>query len=98
MLKKLKPLVSLALAGSLLAFGGNAALAEPEMTLKFAGQNATDHPATDMMNKIAKEVGERTESYSQVWCLRNHSQILTALSSSPSFTGSTLSPSLNFTP
>ncbi len=66
MLKKLKPFVSLALAGSLLAFGGNAAFAEPEMILKFAGQNATDHPATDMMNKIAKEIGEKTDGRIEV--------------------------------
>lgn len=54
------------MAGMLLTFGGTSAFAEPEMVLKFAGQNSTDHPASDMMNKIAKDIAEQTEGRIEV--------------------------------
>ncbi|AER67301.1 Extracellular solute-binding protein, family 7 [Thermovirga lienii DSM 17291] len=37
-----------------------AAFAAPEITLKFAGQSPSDHPATMLMNEIAKEVAEKS--------------------------------------
>jgi len=51
---------------SMLFFGANTVLAEPELTLKFAGQNATDHPATEMMNKIAEQIKDRTDGRIEV--------------------------------
>ena len=58
--RKIKSIVSVTLASILLAFGGSAAIAAPEMVLKFAGQHAADHPATALMNDIAKEIAEKT--------------------------------------
>ena len=37
------------------------ALAAPEITIKFAGQNPADHPASDVMNQIAAEVLEKSK-------------------------------------
>ncbi|HCD71602.1 MAG TPA: C4-dicarboxylate ABC transporter substrate-binding protein, partial [Thermovirga lienii] len=37
-----------------------AAFAAPEITLKFAGQSPSDHPATMLMNEIAKEGAEKS--------------------------------------
>ncbi|MBL3592537.1 MAG: TRAP transporter substrate-binding protein DctP [Synergistaceae bacterium] len=37
------------------------ALAAPEITIKFAGQNPADHPATEVMNQIAAEVLEKSK-------------------------------------
>ncbi len=51
---------------SMLLFGANTVFAEPELTLKFAGQNATDHPATEMMNKIAEQIKDRTDGRIEV--------------------------------
>ena len=45
---------------NLLVVAGGPASAAPEMTLKFAGQNAVDHPATKQMDGIAKEIAEKT--------------------------------------
>lgn len=45
---------------NLLVVAGGPASAAPEMTLKFAGQNAVDHPATKQMDAIAKEIAEKT--------------------------------------
>lgn len=58
--RKIKSIVCVTLASILLAFGGSAAFAAPEMVLKFAGQHAADHPATALMNDIAKEIAEKT--------------------------------------
>jgi TRAP-type C4-dicarboxylate transport system substrate-binding protein len=58
--RKIKSIVCITLASILLAFGGSAAIAAPEMVLKFAGQHAADHPATTLMNDIAKEIAEKT--------------------------------------
>ena len=66
MFNKLRSIVCVGMAGILLTFGANAVFAKPEMVLKFAGQNATDHPATDMMNKIAKDIAEKTEGRIEV--------------------------------
>lgn len=63
---KIKSIVCVTLAGILLAFGGSAAIAAPEMVLKFAGQHATDHPATELMNDIAKEIAEKTDGRIEV--------------------------------
>lgn len=57
---KIKSIVCVTLVSILLAFGGSAAIAAPEMVLKFAGQHAADHPATALMNDIAKEIAEKT--------------------------------------
>ena len=66
MFNKLKSIACIGMAGMLLTFGGTAAFAEPEMILKFAGQNASDHPATDMMNKVAKQIAEGTDGRIEV--------------------------------
>lgn len=66
MFNKLRSIVCIGMAGLLLTIGGNTAFAAPEMVLKFAGQNATDHPATDMMHKIAKEIAEKTDGRIEV--------------------------------
>ena len=58
--RKIKSIVCITLASILLAFGGSAAIAAPEMVLKFAGQHAADHPATTLMNDIAKEIAEKS--------------------------------------
>jgi TRAP-type transport system periplasmic protein len=60
MYRKIKSIVCVTLVSMLLAFGGSAAIAAPEMVLKFAGQHAADHPATNLMNDIAKEIVEKT--------------------------------------
>jgi len=66
MFNKLKSIACITMAGMLLTFGGTTAFAEPEMVLKFAGQNASDHPATDMMNKVAKQIAEGTDGRIEV--------------------------------
>lgn len=66
MFNKLKSIACIGMAGMLLSFGGNTVFAAPEMTLKFAGQNAVDHPATEMMNKIAKDIAEQTDGRIEV--------------------------------
>jgi TRAP-type C4-dicarboxylate transport system substrate-binding protein len=63
---KIKSIVCVSLIGIFLAFGGSAAIAAPEMVLKFAGQHAADHPATALMNDIAKEVAEKTSGRIEV--------------------------------
>jgi TRAP-type C4-dicarboxylate transport system substrate-binding protein len=54
------------LVSLLLAFGSSAAIAAPELILKFAGQHAADHPATALMNDIAKEIAEKTSGRIEV--------------------------------
>jgi len=63
---KIKSIVSITLVSLLLAFGSSAAIAAPEMVLKFAGQHAADHPATELMNDIAKEIAEKTSGRIEV--------------------------------
>ncbi|GAB6194257.1 TRAP transporter substrate-binding protein DctP [Desulfocastanea catecholica] len=63
---KMKSIVCVTLVSMLLAFGGSAAIAAPEMVLKFAGQHAADHPATALMNDIAKEIAEKTDGRIEV--------------------------------
>jgi len=65
MSSKFKSVICIALASMLLAFGGSA-FAKPEMVLKFAGQNAADHPASKMMEEIAKEIAEKTDGRIEV--------------------------------
>ncbi len=60
MSKKLITTVCL-VAASMLLFFGQTTFAAEKLVLKFAGQSATDHPATKFMNEIAKEVAEKTE-------------------------------------
>ena len=66
MYHKFKSIVCITLVSMLPAFGGSIAFAAPEMVLKFAGQNAADHPATQLMNDIAKEIGEKTSGRIEV--------------------------------
>lgn len=66
MFSKLRSIVCITLLSLLLAFGSNTAFAEPEMVLKFAGQNASDHPATDIMNKIAEKIAKGTDGRIEV--------------------------------
>lgn len=63
---KIKSIVCVTSVSILLAFGGSAAIAAPEMVLKFAGQHAADHPATNLMNDIAKEIAEKTDGRIEV--------------------------------
>ena len=65
MYQKVKSLVCTTLVSSLVLFGSSA-FAAPELTLKFAGQNAADHPATKEMEAIAKEIAEKTEGRIEV--------------------------------
>lgn len=51
---------------SLIVFAASCAMAAPEITLKFAGQSPADHPASIMMNEIAKEVAEKTDGRIEV--------------------------------
>lgn len=66
MFNTLRSITCVTMAGLLLTFGANAAFAEPEITLKFAGQNASDHPATEIMHQIAKDIGEQTDGRIEV--------------------------------
>lgn len=65
MYQKIKSIFCITLVSMLPAFG-TTAFAAPEMVLKFAGQNAADHPATKLMNDIAKEIGEKTSGRIEV--------------------------------
>ncbi len=62
----IKSVLCTALAGMFIAVGANGVFAAPELTLKFAGQNAVDHPATKQMNEIAKQIAERTDGRIEV--------------------------------
>jgi len=42
------------------------AVAAPEITLKFAGQSPADHPASVLMNELAKEVAAKTKGRIEV--------------------------------
>ena len=57
--------VVVGLAMVLMLFAGTA-FAAPEITLKFAGQYPADHPATMLMNEIAKEVAEKSNGRIEV--------------------------------
>ncbi|PHR24044.1 MAG: C4-dicarboxylate ABC transporter substrate-binding protein [Desulfotalea sp.] len=61
MSNKLRSIVCVTCIGMLVALGSTTSFAASQMVLKFAGQSAADHPATKLMNKIAKEIGEKTE-------------------------------------
>lgn len=65
MCNKIKSIVCITLVSLFLACG-NVAFAAPEMVLKFAGQSAADHPATKLMNEIAKEIAEKTDGRIEV--------------------------------
>lgn len=65
MCSKIKSIVCITLVSLFLACG-NVAFAAPEMVLKFAGQSAADHPATKLMNEIAKEIAEKTDGRIEV--------------------------------
>ena len=45
---------------------GNVAFAAPEMVLKFAGQSNANHPATLLMQEIAKEIAAKTDGRIEV--------------------------------
>lgn len=66
MYKAKKTIIGVTLVCLSVFFGGGAAFAAPEMVLKFAGQNNTDHPATLLMKDIAKEIGEKTDGRIEV--------------------------------
>ncbi len=65
MSKKLITTVCLVAVSICLSFG-QTAFAADKLVLKFAGQSAADHPATEFMNNIAKEVAEKTEGRVEV--------------------------------
>ena len=54
------------LINALVMLGAGAGFAAPELVLKFAGQNAVDHPASKQMEEIAKEIMEKTEGRIEV--------------------------------
>jgi TRAP-type C4-dicarboxylate transport system substrate-binding protein len=67
-------------------FTGFATVAEgaPQHRFRFAGQHAIDHPATMMMNDVAREINERTEGRVEVTVfpasqLGNWSQVMQEL-------------------
>lgn len=62
----LKSIVCLTSLSMLVTFSGNSVFAAPEMVLKFAGQNNVDHPASKLMDSIAKEIGEKTDGRIEV--------------------------------
>ncbi len=62
---KLRSIVCVTLITMLIAIGGSTSFAA-EMVLKFAGQSAADHPATKLMNEIAKEIAEKTDGRIEV--------------------------------
>lgn len=64
--KTMKAIICVALMNVFTAWGTNAAFAAPEMVIKFAGQNAVDHPASKLMAEIAKEIGEKTNGRIEV--------------------------------
>ena len=59
-------LICLALFVSIFALSVGSAVAAPAMTLKFAGQSPADHPASVLMNEIAKEVAAKTKGRIEV--------------------------------
>ena len=63
MYRKLSSVVATAV---FLMFCASSAFAAPEMTLKFAGQNQVDHPATKQMQAIAEEIKEKTDGRIEV--------------------------------
>lgn len=60
MFMKAKSIFCTVLALTIITLGSNA-FAAPEMTLKFAGQHAANHPATLLMHEIAAEITAKTE-------------------------------------
>ncbi len=67
MYKSARFFVRMAVIGLVLTFCFcSIAVAAPEMILKFAGQSPADHPATLMMQEIAKEVAEKTNGRIEV--------------------------------
>lgn len=58
--KMIKSVTTFACASIFSACMATASMAAPEMVLKFAGQNAVDHPATKQMNAIAQEIKDKT--------------------------------------
>jgi TRAP-type transport system periplasmic protein len=66
MTDKLKSIVCIGLATLFATFGNTTAFAAPEMTLKFAGQNAADHPASKQMQIIADQIKEQTDGRIEV--------------------------------
>lgn len=61
-----RSILCITLLSMLITFSGNPVSAAPEMVLKFAGQNNVDHPASKLMENIAKEIGEKTGGRIQV--------------------------------
>ncbi len=61
----LKSIVGLTLVG-MCTMLSSTSFAAPELTLKFAGQNAVDHPATKQMEAIAKDIAEQTNGRIEV--------------------------------
>ncbi|SDP30649.1 TRAP transporter substrate-binding protein DctP [Desulforhopalus singaporensis] len=66
MYSKIKSIGCTALVLMFVALGCNTVFAAPELVLRFAGQNAADHPATKQMHEIAKEIGEKTDGRIEV--------------------------------
>ncbi len=66
MYSKVRSIVCITVVTMLVAFVSTSAFAKPEMVLKFAGQNAVDHPATKQMNAIAEEIKAKTDGRIEV--------------------------------
>ncbi|PID45121.1 MAG: C4-dicarboxylate ABC transporter substrate-binding protein [Proteobacteria bacterium] len=63
MLKKLSAVLCAVAVATVFSLGTSSAA---PMVLKFAGQSAVDHPATDFMKKVASEIKEKTEGRVEV--------------------------------
>ena len=66
MCNTLKSIISVTVVCMLVALGSSVSFAASKIVLKFAGQSAADHPATKLMNDIAKEIGEKTDGRVEV--------------------------------
>lgn len=66
MYPKVRSIVCITLVAMFVAFASSSAFAKAEMVLKFAGQNAVDHPATKQMNAIAEEIKTKTDGRIEV--------------------------------
>ncbi len=61
MLKTIRSIFCVTLIAALGVLGASLTSAQAGMMLKFAGQNAADHPATKQMEAIAKAIEEQTD-------------------------------------
>ena len=66
MYKSVKAVIGITLLSLLVLLGTGPVFAAPELVLKFAGQHNVDHPASKLMDEIAKEINEKTDGRIEV--------------------------------